>query len=158
MAGLHFSAPVMEACLNIEMCLKFETKTTLTVNQEAKDPWIFVVFFILAVVVNSISAAIIGRQEKTGINTMIICDCLLNVISMAGMAAYALNISSWGSSQLCTIALFFRVVLVAWNNLVPVAIATQRYLLVCRAKSDVRCKNCLLAKLMIDMKRKAPKK
>ena len=133
MVGLHLSTPVLEICLNIEKCLKFEAKTTVTVNQEPEDPWTFVVLFIVTVIVNSVSAVIIGRQERSGINTMIICDCLVNVLNMG---VYSLNIASWrllGSDELCTLSLFFRVTLITWNNLVPVAIATQRYLLVCRA-------------------------
>ena len=137
MVGLLLSAPVLEICLNFESerCLKFEAETTVTVNQESEDPWkwTFLVVFIVTVIVNSVSALIIGRQERTGINTMIICDCLVNVINMG---AYAFQLSSWGllgSDQLCTIWLCFRVILTAWNNLVSVAIATQRYLLVCRA-------------------------
>ena len=138
MVGLHLSTPVLEICLNIEKCLKFEAKTTVTVNQEPEDPWTFVVLFIVTVIVNSVSAVIIGRQERSGINTMIICDCLVNVLNMG---VYSLNIESWrllGSDQLCTMSLFFRVTLITWNNLVPVAIAVQRYLLVCRA---VACHN-----------------
>ena len=133
MVGLHLSAPVSQICLNIEMCLKFEAKTAVTVNQEADNPWTFFAVFIVTVIVNSASAVIIGRQERTGINTMIICDCLVNVLNMG---VYSLNIASWrllGSDELCTLSLFFRVTLITWNNLVPVAIATQRYLLVCRA-------------------------
>ena len=135
MVGLHLSAPVSTICLNIERCLKFEAKTTVTVNQEADDPSTFLVIFIVTIIVNSVSAVIVGRQETTGINTMIICDCLVNVINMG---TYSLNMSSWrllgsGSDQLCTVSLFFRVILTTWNHLVPVAIATQRYLLVCRA-------------------------
>ena len=111
MVGLHLSAPVLEICLNIERCLKFEDKTTVTVNQEAEDPWTFLVIFIVTVIVNSVSAVIIGRQETTGINRMIICDCFGNVINMG---VYSLNIASWrllGSDQLCTITLFFVVTL-----------------------------------------------
>ena len=133
MVGLHLSPPVLEICLNFEGCLKFEAKTTVTVNEEMKDPWTFLVIFIVTVIVNSVSAVIIRRQETSGVNTMIICDCLINVINMG---VYSLNIASWqalGSDQLCTISLFFRVALITWNNLVPAAIATQRYLLVCRA-------------------------
>ena len=133
MVGLHLSAPVLEICLNIERCLKFEAKATVTVNEETKDLWTFVVLFIVTVIVNSVSAVIIGRQESSGINAMIIWDCLVNVLNMA---IYSLNIERWrllGSDQLCTMSLFFRVTLITWNNLVPVAIATQRYLLVCRA-------------------------
>ena len=135
MVGLLLKAPVLEICLNFESerCLKFEAETTVTVNQESEDPWTFVFIFIVTVIVNSVSALIIGRQERTGINTMIICDCLVNVINMG---AYAFQLSSWrllGSDRLCTIWLCFRVILTAWNNLVSVAIATQRYLLVCRA-------------------------
>ena len=69
---------------------------------------------------------------------MIMCDCLFNVINIG---AYSLNMSSWrllGSDELCTVWLCFRMTLTTWNNLVPVAIATQRYLLVCRA---VACHN-----------------
>ena len=86
MVGLLLSAPVLEICLNFESerCLKFEAETTVTVNQESEDPWkwTFLVVFIVTVIVNSVSALIIGRQERTGINTMIICDCLVNVINM----------------------------------------------------------------------------
>ena len=107
----------------------------MTVNQEADNPWTFFAIFIVTIVVNSVSAVIVGKQEKSGINTIIICDCLVNMINMG---VYSLNISSWrflgsDSDQLCTISLFFRVVLTTWNHLVPVAIATQRYLLVCQA-------------------------
>ena len=137
MVGLLLSALVLQICLDFESerCLKFEAETTVTVNQEFEDPWklTFLVVFIVTVIVNSVSALIIGRQERTGINTMIICDCLVNVINMG---AYAFQLSSWGllgSDRLCTIWLCFRVILTAWNNLVSVAIATQRYLLVCRA-------------------------
>ena len=137
MVGLLLSAPVLEICLDFESerCLKFEAETTVTVNQESEDPWkwTFLVVFIVTVIVNSVSALIIGRQERTGINTMIICDCLVNVINMG---AYAFNLSSWRlleSDQLCTIWVCIRVILTTWNNLVSVAIATQRYFLVCRA-------------------------
>ena len=133
MVGLHLSNPVSEICLENEMCLKFEAKTTVTVNQEMEYPWTFVVIFIVTVIVNSASAVIIGRRETSGINRMIICDCLVNVINMGAAAAFYLNISPWGSSQLCTVLFFFRVALITWNNLVPLAIAVHRYLLVCRA-------------------------
>ena len=138
MVGLHLSAPVSEICLNIEKCLKFEPETSVTVNQEMEDPRIFVVIFIITVVINSVSAVIIGRQEATGINTMIICDCLLNVINIAAAVTFHLNILSFESNHLCTMSLFSRAILTTWNNLVPLAIATHRYLLVCRA---VGCHN-----------------
>ena len=135
MVGLHLSAPFAEICLDIESekCLKFEAQTTATVNQATEDKWIFVIIFIATVIVNSVSVIIVGRKETTGINTMIICDCIFNVINIG---AYFFNMSSWhvlGSDKLCTIWLCFRISLITWNNLVPVAIATQRYLLVCHA-------------------------
>ena len=136
MVGLHLSAPFAQICLNIESerCLKFEAQTTATVNQETEDPWLYVIICIATVIVNSVSAVIVGRKKTTGINTMIICDCLFNVINMG---AYSFNMAAtWrvlGSDKLCTIWLCFRMSLITWNNLVPVAIATQRYLLVCRA-------------------------
>ena len=140
MVGIHLSPPVLAICLNTqsEMCLKFDPQTTATVNQETEDPWTFVLIFIATVIVNSVAAVIVGKKETTGINTMIICDCLFNVINMG---AYSLNMSAWrllGSDQLCAIWLCFRITLTTWNNLVPVAIAVQRYLLVCRA---VACHN-----------------
>ena len=140
MVGLHLSAPILEICLNIESvgCLKFEAQKTVTVNQEIEDPWTFGVIFTACVIVNLVSSVIVGRKETTGINRMIVCDCLFNVINMG---AYFFNMSSWrllGSNQLCTIWLCIRMTLTTWNNLVPVAIATQRYLLVCRA---VACHN-----------------
>ena len=140
MVGRFASPSFLEIKLNIESgrCLKFDAKTTRTVNQETEYWWEFAAILVATVFVNLVSAVIVGRQERTGINKMIICDCLFNVFNMGG---YFFNMSSWrllGSSQLCAIWLFFRNTIMAWNNLAPVAIATQRYLLVCRA---VACQN-----------------
>ena len=135
MVGRFASPSFLEIKLNIESgrCLKFDAKTTRTVNQETEHWWEFAAILAATVFVNMVSAVIVGRQERTGINKMIICDCLFNVLNMGG---YFFNMSSWrllGSSHLCAIWLFFRNTIMAWNNLAPVAIATQRYLLVCRA-------------------------
>ena len=168
---MHLSEPFPELCLNVESgrCLIFRVSKTVTVNQDTDHHlWTYVLVLIVTGTVNLTSAIIIWRKETTGINKMIICDCLFN---MANMAVYSTNMSSWrllGSSELCTSWLFFLMVrikwlhhtmimvikcwspdhnmiiiwshhdhdhqvLITWSNLVPVAIAVQRYLLVCRA-------------------------
>ena len=113
MVGMHLSEPFPELCLNVESgrCLMFRVSKTVTVNQDTDHHlWTYVLVLIVTGIVNLTSAIIIWRKETTGINKMIICDCLFN---MANMAVYSTNMSSWrllGSSELCTSWLFFLMV------------------------------------------------
>ena len=113
MVGMHLSEPYPELCLNIESgrCLIFRVSKTVTVNQDTDHHlWTYVLVLIVTGTVNLTSAIIIWRKETTGINKMIICDCLFN---MANMVVYSTNMSSrrlLGSSELCTSWLFFLMV------------------------------------------------
>ena len=140
MVGLQISPPYLEIKLSVasNISLKFGAQETVTVNQDTVYPWLIAIIFTTTVIVNLFSATVVGRKERTGINRMIMIDCIINVVNVG---AFCLNASSWrllGSSHLCAIWFSLRMTIASWNNLVPVAIAAQRYLLVCKA---VACHN-----------------
>jgi hypothetical protein len=66
-------------------------------------------------------------------NRIIICDCLLNI--MTGFTANFLDMVPWSfnNAYLCSILVFISGTLRSWNRLVPVGLGIFRYLLVCIA-------------------------
>ena len=89
---------------------------------------------VVAVTVNIWAGVEIGRKENTGINNLIVWDCVINALSMSFDTFY-IN-SPWSilrSLPPCAILIFAHQLLVAWNRLVPVAIVVFRYMMVCHA-------------------------
>ena len=57
---------------------------TVEVNQARDNVYIFTCLPILclALIVNSLAVVVIWRKEQTGLNSLIICDCLVNMVTM----------------------------------------------------------------------------
>ena len=57
---------------------------TVEVNQPRDDVYIFTCLPILCLtlIVNSLAVVVIRRKEKTGLNCLIISDCLVNMVTM----------------------------------------------------------------------------
>ena len=67
---------------------------TVEVNQPRDVAYIFTCLPILsiALIVNSLAVIVIWRKEKTGLNSMIIYDCLVNMVTMC---LFLVNQSPW---------------------------------------------------------------
>ena len=116
--------------------LVFLTEDTQLVN-EHRDIYFFCVsipILIATVTVNVWAGLTIGSKEGTGINSIIVCDCVVNALSMTFDTLYV-N-SPWSilrSLPPCVILVFVHNLMVTWNRLVPVAIVVFRYMMVCHA-------------------------
>ena len=57
---------------------------TVEVNQPRDNVYIFTCLPILclALIVNSLAVVVIWRKEQTGLNSLIICDCMVNMVTM----------------------------------------------------------------------------
>jgi hypothetical protein len=113
-----------------------EPEDTELVNQPREDFWTSWSSLTLLAGIMAVNAAAAGhlwRKEDTPINRIIICDCLLNI--MTGFTANSLDMMPWtlDNDYLCSIHLFMFSTLYSWNRLVPVCIGVFRYLLVCSA-------------------------
>ena len=73
------------------------------------------------------------RKERTGIHCLIVCDCLLNVVSSLHTSFLQSPWSILRFSIPCLFNTFLLHLLTSWNRLVPVAIAAFRYIMVCHA-------------------------
>ena len=116
-------------------------ENTQIVN-EPRDNIIFIASFpilVLAVTVNIWAGLVIGKKDDTGINKIIVCDCVVNALSML-LDTFYIN-SPWSivkSPFPCYIIVFVHILMITWNRLVPVAIVVFRYMMVCHA---VYCHN-----------------
>ena len=113
-----------------------EPEDTEVVNQPREDFWtspssLFLLAAILAV--NAAAAGHLWRKEDNPINRIIICDCLLNI--MSGFTVNFLDMMPWSfnNAYLCFIHVFISGTFGSWNRLAPVGIGVIRYLLVCSA-------------------------
>ena len=110
-------------------------ENTKIVN-EPRDNFIFLARFpilVLAVTVNIWAGLVIGKKDDTGINKIIVCDCVVNALSMS-LDTFYIN-SPWSilkSPFPCYIIVFVHILMLTWNRLVPVAIALLRYIMVCQ--------------------------
>ena len=94
---------------------------------------------VLAVSVNIWAGLVIGKKDNTGINKLIVCDCVANALQMLFDTFY-IN-SPWlilKSLFPCYIIVFVHGLMLTWNRLVSVAIIVFRYMMVCHA---VYCHN-----------------
>jgi hypothetical protein len=114
----------------------FEPEETELVNQPRDNFWtspssLTLLAGILAV--NAAAAGHLRQKENTPMNRIIICDCLLNI--MTGFTANSLDMMPWSvnNEYLCSSHLFIFNTLIIWNRLVPVCIGVICYLLVCSA-------------------------
>ena len=90
-------------------------------------------FTLVTFVINLWAAICILRKERTKVNTLIVCDCIIN---MASSVQTSILQSPWillNSSTTCLVNTFLLHLLNTWNRLVPVAIAGFRYVMVCHA-------------------------
>ena len=94
---------------------------------------------VVAVIVNIWVGVRIGTKEDYRINKIIVCDCVVNALSMLFDTLY-IN-APWTilkSLPPCYILIFANNLMNTWNRLMPVALVVFRYLMVCRA---VYCHN-----------------
>ena len=92
----------------------------------------------LTAFINICAALVIRGKERTSLHAAMVCDCFVNILIMA---THVLAQSPWfrlGSAEACNVFTFYCIFLLTWNRLIPVAIATYRYLMVCHA---IRCHN-----------------
>ena len=81
---------LQQTSFNISGVNSFESSYFLTldktveVNQPRDNVYIFTCLPILflALIVNSLAVVVIWRKEQTGLNSLIICDCLVNMVTM----------------------------------------------------------------------------
>ena len=88
---------------------------------------------VASMVINLYTASVITAKEKSGINSLIVSDCAVNVLSLVMFVANELPASFLRSDAWCTIFTFSDSVMNNWNRLVPVGIVVYRYILVCHA-------------------------
>ena len=113
-----------------------EPEDTELVTQPRDNFWTSpsrVTLIAATLAVNAAAAGHLWRQEDNPMNRIIICDCLLNILT--GFTANFLDMMPWtlNNDYLCSIHLFLLSTLNSWNRLVPVCIGVFRYLLVCSA-------------------------
>jgi hypothetical protein len=113
---------------NLTFILEFED--TELVNQPVENVAYWTKLSLLAVTlaVNIAAAVLLQRKEDTPINRLIICDCLINVMTATIATGERHKLSN---AYLCSIWMFSFITLSTWNRLVPVGIAVFRYVLVC---------------------------
>ena len=83
--------------------------------------------------INLWAGMVILRKERTVIHWLIICDCVLNIVSSLHTSFLQSPWSMLASPIPCLLNLIALHLLTAWNRLVPVAIAAFRYIMVCHA-------------------------
>ena len=108
-------------------------KASIQVNET--KPMVFFVanipIFLATFAINVWASNCILQRERTGLNRLVVCDCVLNVVSSLHSAFLQSPWSLLASSTPCLISTFLLYLLVCWNRLVPVAIAVFRYVMVC---------------------------
>ena len=87
--------------------------------------------FLATFAINVWASNCILQRERTGLNRLVVCDCVLNVVSSLHSAFLQSPWSLLASSTPCLISTFLLYLLICWNRLVPVAIAVFRYVMVC---------------------------
>ena len=109
---------------------------------ESRDISVFLANFpilVVAVTVNIWVGVRIRKMQDNRINKIIVCDCVVNILSMLFDTFY-IN-APWTilkSLPPCYILIFASKLMNTWNRLMPMAIVVFRYLMVCRA---VYCHN-----------------
>ena len=73
------------------------------------------------------------KKEKTRLHFLIVCDCVVNIVSCVQTSFLQSPWSILSSPSLCLLNTFAMMLLTAWNRLVPLAIAAFRYIMVCHA-------------------------
>ena len=108
---------------------------TIQVNVAKARGYLFanIPISLVTFAINLWAAISILRKERTGIHCLIVCDCVLNVVSSLHTSFLQSPWSLLGSSIPCLFSLIALNLLTAWNRLVPVAIAAFRYIMVCHA-------------------------
>ena len=111
------------------------------VVNEPRSPayaWANAPLLAITAFINLWAAVVIRGKERNSLHAAMVCDCFVNILSMA---IHVLAQSPWyklGSTEACTGFVFYLMFMLTWNRLIPVVIAIFRYLMVCHA---VRCHN-----------------
>ena len=114
-----------------EWTIKFELSHLINVPNSLGHLYLYLPLLALTLTLNIWGVVVISGKEKTGINSLIVVDCFANFFIMA---ISTLGHSPWSNfewSSLCTFFILFQSVLTVFNRLVPVAIATTRYIMIC---------------------------
>ena len=108
---------------------------TIQVNEAKARVYLFanILIALLTFAINLWAGFSILRKERTGINSLIVCDCVVNVVSSLHSSFLQSPWSILGSPIPCLLNLLLLQLLTSWNRLVPVAIAAFRYIMVCHA-------------------------
>jgi hypothetical protein len=108
-----------------------ELEDTELVNQPVVEVlWNELSLLAVTLAVNIVAAVVLRQEDDNHINRIIIWDCMINIMTMLTINAKQVIFSN---AYICSIWMFFNVTLSTWNRLVPVAIVTFRYMLVCSA-------------------------
>ena len=119
---------LQQTSFNISGVNSFESSYFLTldktveVNQPRDNVYIFTCLPILflALIVNSLAVVVIWRKEQTGLNSLIICDCLVNMVTMflsvVHQSPWFIGWPRW----MCQTYAFTQQSLITWNRLLPV--------------------------------------
>ena len=95
--------------------------------------WANIPILLVTWLVNIGAVVVIHKKETNGINLMIQCDCVVNVLCMIDMAFMQTKWFQLDSKMLCLVKYFCTYTMVSWNRLVPVCIVVFRYMMVCHA-------------------------
>ena len=103
------------------------------INEPRSVTYLYLNLTLLAVTMtlNIWAVKVISAKEKTGINYMLITDCFASIVYMVLGTLRQFPWFSFESSTLCTVYIFFLVFLTIFNRMVPVAVATIRYIMIC---------------------------
>ena len=86
-----------------QIWLNFSQSTIVNQSLSESYLWPNVCVLAISIVVNLLAAVVIGKEEKTRINRLIIWDCFANILTMA---VYVFDQSPWQTVGLdipCTI-------------------------------------------------------
>ena len=113
-----------------DLVIKFELSHLINVPKELTQPYLNLTLLLATLTLNTCAVVVIAGKEKTGINYLLIADCFGSIVYVA-LSTSILPWPNLESTTLCTLFLFFLIFLAIFNRLVPVAIATIRYVMVC---------------------------
>ena len=108
-------------------------ETNELINQPVDPDYLWLNLALLAVttVLNLSAIVVLAAKENTGITSLIIVDCFINIL----ITAFAtVTFSPWSilkSDALCAVSYSTLSTLGTFNRLVPVAVVLLRYIMVC---------------------------
>ena len=111
--------------------LSFETNELINQPVDPDYLWLNLTLFGVTTVLNLSAILVLKAKENTGITTLVIWDCFVNILLTA---IGTVTFSPWSilhSDALCAVFYSTLSTLGTFNRLVPIAVVLLRYIMVC---------------------------